>query len=950
MFRKAKKYRSVSVYLLVCIFSAIGILWGYFAGLFSAEIGFVILTGAFVLTLTLFDRYRHKDTNILPREYENSTGAESSSLFDFQNAIYKSSIVSRADKSGIITFVNDNFVTISGYSAAELIGQTHRIINSGFHPPAFWADMWKTIASGRIWRAEVKNKSKAGAYYWVDTFIMPFLNEDGRVREFLSIRNDITERKRTEEELHRNKILLDKANEIASIGYWTYDQKEDQITWNEQTLQILGLPADFAGNLKSFLKLVHPDEIDKVSDAIEKTIQEGCDYNIDHRIITFRGEVRWVHEEGKVILDEYNRVSIILGVIQDITIRKEIERNLLSYYEKFQILSKATNDAIWDWDVQNDVITWNHGLETLFGYKEREIADVYTWWQNKIHPEDKGFVIAQILKCFEDKAVNWSATYRYKCANQEFKHVLDRAYIIYQDDRPLRMIGAIQDITERVESTREIEKLSLVASKTNNAVTITDENGSVEWVNDSFTAITGYRLEEVRGKNMRLLQGPQTDPITVKRIGDRLKQGKTVSEELINYTRQGKKFWLKLDISPVFNVDKSVRNFISVHSDITKLKEYEDSISSIARELASLIENANVPIFGVSADGRINEWNKVTAELSGYPKHHAIGSMLSTKLLDEPFRNEFEAVAEKLMQGIPMANLEFPIRTKDKRRLILLMSASPRRDAAGQITGGIFVAQNITELTEYRHNLEVKVTERTRELNEALSKERELVEMKSRFISIASHEFRTPLSTISIATDMVRKHHQKLSAQELDNKLAMIQKQVEHMAFMLEDILLIEKANAGKLKVQRKEIFLADFFANLCAEVEKSKGNSHQILIDQNLPVEKVDSDDKIWRSIFINLLTNAIKFSPDCQTVNVHITSTSSEIRVSVKDYGIGIPEDDRKNLFEPFFRGGNVSAIQGTGLGLSIIRKSLELLNGTIVVKSTPRKETEFIVTIPI
>ncbi len=617
-----------------------------------------------------------------------------SSLFDFQNAIYRSSIVSRADRTGIITFVNDNFVAISGYSEKELIGQNHRIINSGYHPKSFWVDMWKTIASGKVWRADVKNRAKDGSYYWVDTFVMPFLDETGQVTEFLSIRNDIT---------------------------------------------------------------------------------------------------------------------------------------------------------------------------------------------------------------------------------------------------------------YRIESTRIIEKLSLVASKTSNAVTITDADGLVEWVNASFTEITGYALDDAKGRDMRFLQGPETEPSTVKRIAERLKEHRPVSEELINYTKTGKKIWMKLSITPVFSETGEVKNFISIHSDISELKEYENSITSIARELASLIENANVPIFGIDGAGRINEWNREAVSVLGFEKDQIIGANASTRILDASARLVFDKIVYEVMEGIPAGSLELPIITRDKRKLIMLMSGSPRRNTSGQVTGGIFVAQNITELTEYRLNLEHKVTERTRELHEALSKERELVDMKSRFISIASHEFRTPLSTISIAAGLVRKHFQKLSPQEIEDKLQSVQKQVEHMSYMLDDVLLIEKANAGKLTVQKKEINIHEFFTSLCQEVEKSRGSTHIIRVQENLLVQTLLTDEKILRSIFINLLTNAIKFSPDAKGVDVELTSTVEYTSVKVKDYGIGIPEEDIVNLFEPFFRGGNVSAIQGTGLGLSIIRKSLDLVKGSISVTSVVGKGTEFNVTLP-
>jgi signal transduction histidine kinase len=235
-------------------------------------------------------------------------------------------------------------------------------------------------------------------------------------------------------------------------------------------------------------------------------------------------------------------------------------------------------------------------------------------------------------------------------------------------------------------------------------------------------------------------------------------------------------------------------------------------------------------------------------------------------------------------------------------------------------------------------------------LNEALSKERELVDMKSRFVSIASHEFRTPLSTISVATGILLKHKDKLTGEEVTSKLKNIEKQVEHMTYMLDDVLLVEKSNSGKLTVQRKLIEVLPFFTSLASEVERSTGGSHHIVVQNNLLLPTMMSDEKLLRSIAINLLTNAIKFSPGTHRVDLTLSTDADDFVLKVKDFGIGIPEPDIKNLFEPFFRGGNVSTIQGTGLGLSIIKKSLDLLHGTIKVKSKLGEGTEITIAIPL
>lgn len=236
------------------------------------------------------------------------------------------------------------------------------------------------------------------------------------------------------------------------------------------------------------------------------------------------------------------------------------------------------------------------------------------------------------------------------------------------------------------------------------------------------------------------------------------------------------------------------------------------------------------------------------------------------------------------------------------------------------------------------------------DIRKTLEKEKELNELKSRFVTTSFHEFRTPLTTILSSAELLENYSNKMAEEKKLQHLHCIQASVKHMTQLLNDVLLIGKAEAGKLEFIPVSLDLAQFCHDLVEELQFSSGKQHTIAFCSQGDCTNVCGDEKLLRYILSNLLSNAIKYSPTGGTVNFDLICQQGEAIFHIQDYGIGIPIVDQNQLFNSFHRASNVGTISGTGLGLAIVKKSVALYGGKITLKSEVRVGTTFIVTLPL
>ena len=260
--------------------------------------------------------------------------------------------------------------------------------------------------------------------------------------------------------------------------------------------------------------------------------------------------------------------------------------------------------------------------------------------------------------------------------------------------------------------------------------------------------------------------------------------------------------------------------------------------------------------------------------------------------------------------------------------------------------------KSVDELKNANQSLQEQIIERKKaeeEVYKALERERELNELKTKFVSIASHEFRTPLSTVLSSVSLVSQYKDRGDLGKIDKHIQRIKSSVNHLTSILNDFLSLGKLEEGKTDVNHESIDLQYFFTEIQEETKSTLREGQNLIIINKLEKKTITSDKRILRNILFNLITNASKYSEEGRKIYLKLQMLNGEFMLEIRDEGFGIPKNEQKHLFERFFRASNVSNIQGTGLGLNIVKRYVDLLEGKITFISEEGKGSTFTIIIP-
>lgn len=559
---------------------------------------------------------------------ENMILTQTEELESYKDGLNVHCLVTKTDAKGKITFANDKFCQVAGYDREEVLGKDHRIVNSGYHSKEFFQEMWDEIKRGNTWKGLIKNKAKDGTYYWVDTTISPILDKNGQIKEFISIRSELTD-------LINLQKMSEVVQEIAHIGGWELDVETFDVKWTDETYRINEMEPGTKVAAEDRINFYAEHEQPRITQMINDCIQKKIPFDSEFEFITAKGNKRWVHAKGVPEIDQNGRVHRLTGTFQDITQQKKYQEEIAQRDQRLRTIFEQSSDAVMTIEPPNWFFTsCNPATLKLFKVEsEREYIKLGPW---SISPElqpcgtpsaDKAKEMIGAAMTHGSKRFNWT---HMTIDGEEIpcRILLSRI----TEGEKVYLQAVIRDISEQkeledslVKSNLELkssieelqntkQQLSLLYENSPFGFAFCDMDGNLLDVNEKYEEITGYSLEELKSLSYWDITPKKYEADEAKQIESLTNTGSYGPYRKEYKTKDGNLIPVELNGFIVKNYN-GMDGIWSIVEDITEKLSQEKELSQ-QKQLAS--HNAKLASIGELAAGVGHEINNPLAIVKGY--------------------------------------------------------------------------------------------------------------------------------------------------------------------------------------------------------------------------------------------------------------------------------------------------------------------------------------------
>ncbi|MBH8574449.1 PAS domain S-box protein [Nostocaceae cyanobacterium CENA369] len=858
------------------------------------------------------------------------------------------------DRNSVFLGCNRNFAKMVGFeSPADIVGKTDYDLPCKQEDADFYRECdARVIQTNTPEYHIIEPLLKADdKQVWLETTKVPLHDGEGNVVGILGTFEDITERKQVQDALKKSEERFRFLAESIPQQVWIAEANGNIEYVNQRTLDY------FACTQEELLgwewqKWIHPEDWPRCLDCWQTSLVTGTPYEIEFRWQRAADKsYRWHLARALPLRDRHGKIINWFGTNTDIHERVSAETALRESERRYQTIASVSPVGIFCTDAEGNCLYVNERWCEIAGLTKA--AGIGRSWIAAIHPQDRERVASEWNQAVTGKRP-FRLEYRYQRPDGGVTWVFGQAVAELTDIGEVNAyVGTIADISQQQAALHELrqteaalrhseERFRNLVEASSDWVWEVDENATYTYVSPKVRDILGYEPQAVLGKTAFELMPPEE----AERVCQVFTQIAATQQpftclENINIHQDGRLVVLETSGVPVFDVAGKFRGYRGIDRDITTRKHSEIALLASQQRLQYLLSSSPAVIYTA----------KTSEDFGGTFVSENVSAMLGYKAQETIEDSRFWAshihpedapyVLAKLAK-IPQHGqyqLEYRFLHKDGTYRWLYDQGKLVRDETGNPLELVGYMADITN----RKQLE-------QELRLSLEKEKELSELKSRFVAMTSHEFRTPLSTILSSSELLEHYRHNWSEEKQLIHLHRIQTAVKRMTEMLNDILIVGKVEAGKLEFRPKSFDLVAYCRHLTEETRLNFSNQQVTEFISQYESMPCYMDDKLLGHILGNLLSNAIKYSPVNSTIKFTLTCQQGQAIFKIQDWGIGIPPEDLPHLFESFYRAHNVGNILGTGLGLAIVKRCVDIHKGEIFVTSTLGVSTLFTVILPL
>jgi PAS domain S-box-containing protein len=840
--------------------------------------------------------------------------------------------------TGIVTSWNPRAEIMFGYTEKEMIGQPITTLIPPDRKDEETHILQRLKKGERVEHFETKRITKQGKILDISLMISPVKDSNGTIIGASKIARDITEQKRINDALLESEERLRMAGEAARLGTWEYHPQTGKMIWSEQCKKIYGFPPELEPDYQFIAAHNHPEDIAYIETEVRKALEPDNkkNFEIQYRIIRSNDKKqRWIKTQGKVIFD--NRVpERFIGTMVDITEEKQSLQQMTENEERLRLAIQSTQLGTWEYVPTTGKLAWSEECRKIYDVPD-DIEIDYALFHEHIHPDDIHLTETAIQKAL-DPSGNGEYDIQYRIlrySDKQPRWISTHGKVYFNNNQPDRFIGTVLDITkEKTEEQQLKDSVELFQTMADNVPAMIWMSGNDkfnDYFNRAWLEYRGNTQEEERNEGW--LKGVHPDDVQkcIDTYNKALLDQKGFYTEYRLMRHDGQYRWIADNCVPRFSPNNHFAGFISACMDIDDQKRFREKLLDNELLFKTISNASPVGLWMTDANAQNTFVNDTWIKWTGIPLEKQLGTGWLEQVVEED-KPEAPSRFQQALQKREKYSTEFRIHRRDGELRWCLTEGSPYYDINGEFAG---YAGSVTDITDLK-----KIEER-----------------KDDFIKMASHELKTPITSIKGYVQLLLNiygegNEEKLQASRttVKSSLETISKQVTKLTRLVSELLDLNRIESGKLELHKIQ-FDPGILAEETGQDIRQTTTRHAIIVRNEFEGTIYADKDRISQ-VLLNLLTNAIKYSPEPSQIEIVVTGNKNNVSISVADQGIGIDKKEQSKIFERFYRveGKSEQTYPGFGIGLFIAQEIVQRHNGTISVSSQKGKGSVFTFTLPV